>query len=306
MEFNLLRKDNSVPGLCCLYLLPDKLIVTHALTQERTTPVITFIEVNVYKPNTLKAALRSIIKKHGFQNVACTWVLHASDYQFFLLDPPAVTEDEIPLALRWQIKELINFPAEEAAIEYFSIPAPLEHKNKMAVACAKLSVLQATANVIHDAGFQLKYIDIPELALRNITALYGDDTCYLGLLAFHHNTIELIITHEKNLLLSRRLKIPEGNTPSLTTAFLNTLIDEIQRSFTYCKSQQQKELPGKILVSTEIPTLVGQLNQLLNFTSEALAVSEKITFEFLLAQQNNYIPLDYLIAFGAALRKEDG
>ncbi|OGT37839.1 MAG: hypothetical protein A3F12_02050 [Gammaproteobacteria bacterium RIFCSPHIGHO2_12_FULL_38_14] len=302
MDFNFLRKEKTLPGLCSIYLLPNKCIVTHALT-DRETPTITLLEIVPYQFDSLGAVLSSVINKNKLDNVVCTWALHSGYYQLFLLDPPAIAETEMSFALRWQIKELINFKAEEAAIEYFAVPAVLEAKKKIYVAAAKMQELQKIADIICDAGLKLKYIDIAELCLRNINALYGDDQCYLGLLAFDCNAIEFIITHEKNLLLSRRLSFPDTmDLAKLSAEWLNELTTEIKNSFSYCKSQQQKELPAKLLVSTANVELIAQFNQLLQIETELLEMHKKINFEFMLPQ-NDYTTLDYLIAIGSVLRK---
>jgi len=214
------------------------------------------------------------------------------------------------LALRWQIKELITFPAQNAVIEYFPVPSIMESKKKIYVAAAEKSTLQTVADIIHEAELNLQFIDIPQLALRNINALYGDDTCFLGLIVFDKNQMEFIITHEKNLLLSRQLLLPENtdintlNTASqLTTLpeWLNNLIAEIQRSFTFCKSQQQKELPSKLLIAAAAPELISQFGNLTGVETEQLQVEKKLHFELAL-QTDEHFSLDYLIAVGGALR----
>lgn len=303
MNFNFLRKE-APPGLCCIYLLPDKIMVSHALSDNQK-PSITFFETHDYKPETLRHTLDKIIKKHSLDGMSCTWVLHSSDYQLFLLDPPSVPEAEMSLALRWQVKELIHFPAEEAAIEYFPVPSLLDIKKKIYVSVARKTRLQEMANMIRDAGLNLKYIDISELALRNINALYDDDQCYLGLLAFNQNNVEFIISHEKNLLLARRLPIPHiADVAALLAQWLDTLVPEIRNSFTYCKSQQQQEnVPAKLLLSGNIPDLSEQLGKLLSISVEKLQIRKKMDFEFIIPS-DNYLPIDNLITLGGALREE--
>ncbi len=301
-----------MPGLCCLYLLPDKLILLHALHKEQALTTITFIEVSVAQRSSLRVILDSIIKKHGLQGAACTWVLHRSYYQLLLLDPPAVEKDEVSSALKWQIKELINFPAQNAYIEYFPIPSPLAVKEKIYVAAAQSQALQEVADIISAAGLNLKYIDISELALRNINALYGDDQCYLGLLAFDQDQAEFMITHQGNLLVSRQLALPKAiNADELNILaqeklvppdWLNKLISEIQHSFTYCQSQQQKELPTKFLLVTPAAEFATYLGTLLNMPAEQVQIEKKLNFEFVLPA-DEYLSLDYLIAIGAALRR---
>jgi MSHA biogenesis protein MshI len=303
VDLKFLHKENALPGLCCLYFLPDKLIVTHVLRSDQK-PTITFIEASNYEPNMLRSILENIIKKHGLEGVACSWVLHSSYYQLFLLDAPAVSEAEIPLALRWQIKELIDFSPDDAVIQYFLIPSTMPGKKKIYVAVAKKAQLQPVVDMISEVGFDLKYIDITELALRNINAVEGDDQCYLGFLAFHREHVEFIITSEKNFLLSRRLSLPNAaDLNTLSSEWLTNLIAEIQHSFVYCKSQQRQEFPEKLVVLTTVPKLVAQLNELLNIATEQLNIEKKINVEFVTSSAD-FWSLDHLIAVGGALRSE--
>ncbi|MCX7121089.1 MAG: hypothetical protein NTZ67_04865 [Gammaproteobacteria bacterium] len=310
MDFSFLKKEKAPEGLCCIYLLPDEIIVTHIIQNENDPPTVTFIEVSICQLHSLKFILDSIIKKHNLKHAACSWVLHPSYYQLFLLDPPSVSASEMSLALRWQIKELITFPAQNAAIEYFSVPSTIESKSKIYVAAAEKSALQAVADIIDEAELNLQFVDILQLALRNINALYGDESCFLGILLFHQNKMELVVTHEKNLLLSRQLLMPEdADINTLGTAlqetvppqWLNDLTSEIQRSFTFCKSQQQKELPAKLLIAAENTILITHLGDLLGVATEQLQIEKKLNFELAL-QADEYFSLDYLIALGGALR----
>lgn len=303
IHFNFLKKEKP-KGLCCLYISPEKLVVTHALTHDEK-PTITFLETKKYERGFLKSTLHDIVKKHNLNDMDCVWTLHHASYQLFLLDSPAVPEAEIALALRWQIKTLINFPAEEAVIEYFSVPSLLSSKKKIYTVVAKKAELQATADLIRDAGLNLQYIDISELSLRNITKLYDDTYCYLGLLIFNQDHIEFIVTREKNLLLARKLPLPPmTNTLSPSPLWLENLINEIRNSFTYCKGQQQhEESPSKLLMSTFIPEFETQLNALLTMPTEKLHIRTKINFEFIIPS-DNYLPEEYLIAIGGALREK--
>lgn len=305
-DFNFFYREESPPGLCCIYLLPDKLIVTQALQTEKKDqkPTITFIETCDYEPNLLNFALENVVKKHGLKGMACTWILHSSYYHLFLLDAPSVAESEIPLALRWQIKELIDYPSENAVIQHFSMPSTLSTKKKIYVSIAKTMELQAVSDIISNVGLDLKYIDITELALRNINALYGDDLCYLGLLVFYHDHAELIITHEKNFIVSRRLTLPAAiDASTLTPEWLENLIREIRHSFVYSQSQHHQELPKKLLVLTAVPNLAIELNQLLNIPTEQLSIEKKINFEFVMPSDQDWSS-ENLIAIGGALRCE--
>jgi len=175
-------------------------------------------------------------------------------------------------------------------------------KKKVYVAAVKKAELQMIVDVMNDVGLNLQHIDITELALRNINALYGDDQCYLGLLAFQHDCIEFIITSHHHLLLSRRLALPQNiHTNEIPSQWLSDLIVEIHNSFTYCNSQQRSEVPNKLLVLTSTASLISQLGQSLNIETRPLTLEKKINLDFIMPS-DDYLSLHYLIAIGGALR----
>jgi len=61
----------------------------------------------------------------------CTTLLPAGQYQLLQIDAPAQTEGLPPAerreALRWRIKEMVDFPVEAAGIDLLEIPAPGRH-----------------------------------------------------------------------------------------------------------------------------------------------------------------------------------
>ena len=313
VKLSLFQKETAPEGLCCLYLLPNQLIATHVINNSRNEPTVTFLEVSMCQPQSVRTIFESIIKKHHLENVSCSWMLHPGLYQLFLLDQPSVPESEIASALRWQIKDMIHFPAENAWIEYFHVPSAVAAKNKIFVAAAQTSELKSVADTISEAGVNLQVIDIPEFALRNIAARYGDTENYLGLMAFRQSSAQFIITYQKNILLSRQFTLPEEvgidtlkDIPNAATppAWLQTLIADIQRSFEFCQNQQKTELPTKLLVSIEWPAWTNYLGSLLNIPTELLRLEKKIQFEFVIPE-DEYLSLDYLLAIGGALRATD-
>jgi MSHA biogenesis protein MshI len=49
-------------------------------------------------------------------------VLSAQDYQLVQVDAPEVEPSELRSAVRWKLREIINFPVSEAVVDVFDIP----------------------------------------------------------------------------------------------------------------------------------------------------------------------------------------
>lgn len=282
------------PGLCCLYLLPEKIMLAYVVMGPSQAAQLQCIaEKNYGDSEPLGAALKSLIQEYALQNVRCSWLLHSEFYQLLILDKPAVEPDEVAAALRWQLKNLISFSPEEAIIHYFELPnsGKISGKNELYVSVARRSVLQERADLIRECGFQLEIIDIPELALRNLTRCYGDEDNYLALLLLNPMESKLVITHQKNLLLTRNIPLPmeQGDEMAL----------ELQRSFTFCQSQQQKTLAKKLLINPAESERVSSLAAQLEMEVEAFPLSS------LLHTTLDNLSNDQLTAVGGALRLEE-
>lgn len=302
MNFDFLdkiKRKSTLPGLCSLYLLPNKLVICHALNDNRQLPCITFVETCICQMSTLKLVLTSIVKKQGLQNVKCTWILHPDYYQLFILDRPQIPDSEMEAALRWQVKDLISYPAEDAVVNYFTLPSSHAAKEKIFAAAARKSQLQAVSDVIREVGFNLESIDIVELALRNLINTENDDACYLGLLVVGAENAEFIITHQKNLLLSLRITLGDNEQEIFSQMAKNIL-----QAYTYCQNQQQTELPKELRVLCGIENGMAELQALLvGVQVEPYRLEKKCDMEVLLQSGEQWLSED-LIAIGGALRQE--
>lgn len=81
-------------------------------------------------------------------------MLDINDYQRVNIETPAVPVNEIALAVRWKINELIDFSIDDAVIDYYPVPAFSEEDASLEViACAKAVVKPLVEQCIQ-VGFQ--------------------------------------------------------------------------------------------------------------------------------------------------------
>lgn len=296
MELPFLHKANKDSGLCSIYLMPDSVHIAYVTRDKESRPHLNAVATKPYSDlETLKLGLEELIKQYQLQKVKSCWVMHSDSYQLLILDKPAVDESEIIPALRWQLKKTLAYPVEQALITYFDLPLPpkVEGKEEIFVAVAERDSLQKKANLINQLGFELQYIDIAELALRNLNALYGDDEIHLGLLLLKPTGSSIIITHQKELLLTRSIPISLDLTEEVAL--------EIQRSFVFCQNQQQQIKPKKLLIAPENPEIANYLSSQLEIEAEALPIKTFFNNEQLdLANLTH----EQIIAVAGALRGE--
>src|SRR4029079_14051239 len=123
--------------------------------------------------------------------------------------------------------------------------------------------LKIISDQIRVSGLDLEIIDIPELGLRNIMSLLESDKKSIALVYVQEATIQLLITSEKQLFVSRNLLFSLNTTD--TNAFMlavERLTAEIQRSFEYYLNQWGREVPQQIYLAAKNPMTDNDLKSI--------------------------------------------
>ena len=63
------------------------------------------------------------VKQYGLSKQTCTTVMELNDYSILSIEAPDVPSVELRAAIRWQIKDLIDFHIDDAVIDVFDAPA---------------------------------------------------------------------------------------------------------------------------------------------------------------------------------------
>jgi len=304
------KHDNfSTQGLCCLSIKPEEVDIAW-IYENAGKLELNLCESFSYKtPEFFQYKLTQFVKKHQLSGVNCSWMLNPDDYQLLLTDALPVTQEEFQAAIRWKIKEFLSFPIEEAVIDSFQIPQQknLNSQKIIMVVVARLRYLHSFVESILASGLKLNIIDIPELALRNICALFENEENTATLVYLKEKTTELIISYENHLYFSRRLVFGlDLIKPTLSTKDIIANLDkfslEIQRSFDYYQSQWRNPAPTRVLLFSLQPisqNMVDYLSQRLALPIQILNITEDLVckIKLTLDQQGKYLPI-----IGGALR----
>ena len=257
--------------------------------------------------------LEQTVRKEHLQHSLCVAVLPADSYQLMQVDATEIPEAERRDAVRWQISERLDYPAENAVIDLFEIaPFGGERKPVLYAVSAQKNILRDQIKMSGESNLELTSIDIPEFSLRNICELFTEDDRGLAILLLLERSGVLVIVRDGTLYLVRwfstgmddLLALAEGDDELLTEQ-LDTVVLEIQRSFDYCESNFQLPLVSRLLVAQtqrEIPAVVSYLNDYLGTTVEAFS------FEHILdvPETSQQLQLNRcLFAIGGALRREN-
>jgi MSHA biogenesis protein MshI len=183
-------------------------------------------------------ALARLAKARGLRRMRCVTLLRPGDYQMFQVEAPAVPASELNTALRWRLKDLLDYPVEGATVDAVLIP---QDENARGRAAQALAVAAATETVgtriepFRQGRVGLEVVDIPELAQRNVSALLEDENRGLALLSFDAGGGLLTFTYRGELYASRRIDIDadqfSGGGDAVREQLCERITLELQRSF---------------------------------------------------------------------------
>ena len=155
-------------------------------------------------------ALRQLRRSHALHRHRRVAVLQQGQYQCVTLDAPAdLPPEDWRDAVRWQLKDSVDFAVDSAAIDLLTVPAGTSYR-----AQPQLIVVAAAADRVRplmehgrDAGAPWTAIDIGETALRNLSALCEQDGRAQALLHCQWGHATLVFTTQCELLSTRRLDL---------------------------------------------------------------------------------------------------
>lgn len=223
-------------------------------------------------PDALDDFFVELVEQHDWQQQPCSLVIHPAYYQLLLTDSPSVEADETHQALSWKVKELLEFPVDQAVIDYFALPddAYRGRQKMVYVAALQKAQLQRLAEPLETSGLMLDCIEVAELAINNLAARHQHERGAFAVLQLFAAEGFINMVEDGSLYLSRRFDLGSdeffsGHDPQ---AFLNNLLLEIQRSIDYFESQL-----GKGIVTHLYYLPFGEIYQAIgDFLSEQLGV----------------------------------
>lgn len=140
-------------------------------------------------------------------------LMAATEYQLLLVEAPRVDASELRSAVRWRIKDLIDYHLDDAVIDVFELPGQRQNAQgqvMMYAIAARQSVVRKKIDQLERLGFNLDVVDIPEMALRNIAAQTPEDQTGVALLSIGESSSSVLITRQGQLYLARRMEIGAG------------------------------------------------------------------------------------------------
>lgn len=247
----------------------------------------------------------------SLQRTATSCVLSAGAYQLQPIEMPNVPRDEVLAAIRWRLKDLIDFPLDDAVVELLEMPPhsnPGAPHTAYAVVTRRAEVMQQIERM-NTADLNMDVIDIPELCLRNIAVMLPQDKDGVAFLHFGDDCGYLTITRQGVLHLTRHLDTGRRALAAASSDefILKELISgialELQRSLDYYESHYDCRPVTQIVLGpgADLDALSLGLAQDLGVSVEMLDLQDLFHLE---DELSPVVQGSCLLAVGAALRAD--
>ncbi|MFA7239192.1 MAG: agglutinin biogenesis protein MshI [Sulfuricellaceae bacterium] len=308
----LLAKSERKEGWLAARFLPGEMCVAHVRRTSGGRP-----EVDLCLLESISAsdpdALMKFAKELRIGQYQCLTLLNLSEYQVLPVETLNVPPEELKTAVRWKIKDLLDYHIDDAAIDVLRIPndkGSVLHHGMYAIA-SRNEVIRRYVMLFEEANIVLSAIDIPEMAQRNIASLLEEPGQGLALLSFDDEGGLLTVTCDSDLYLSRHIEAPLSQLMQEDTEqrqrYLDRIVMELQRSFDYFE-RQFHDIELKKLLMAPLPLAIGlegYLARNLQMTVEMVDLYRIFDFSKMSSGMQQDQLSRCFLTLGAALRFEE-
>jgi MSHA biogenesis protein MshI len=238
-----MRKRNAGSGSVAVCVHKDHVDVARVTRSLDAMPVVD-ICTSVPHDGTDVETLSRMRRDYRLDRFSCVTLMPEGGYQLQVLEAPSVPVAELKSAVRWRLKDVLDYPADAATIDVFFVPsdpgAPTRDKSVYAVA-AKNDTIAARMAMFSDAKLRLRAIDIPEMAQRNVAALFEEPGRALAMLSLNEERGLLTFTADAELYLARSIDIGltqlRHSEGTIREQLFARIVLEVQRSLDHFDRQ---------------------------------------------------------------------
>lgn len=208
-------------------------------------------------------SLQRVRRELHLDRFSCVTLLPSRQYQLQLIDAPKVPETEMKSAVRWRLKDFLEYPAETATVDVVAIPADqaaAARGRSVYAVSARNEDIRARMKMFTEAKIPLRVIDVAEMAQRNLATLFETDERAIAMLSFSEEGGLLTFTARGELYLSRRIEISLDQLIGVRAEMREQLFErialELQRSLDHF-DRQFSAVPLSRLLLAPLPDELG-------------------------------------------------
>lgn len=305
--FNKRKRDRSLTGIC---LGAHGVSLACVSRGAGDVPRLTAVAQAAATPADAWTELSRLADEHKLSRCRTNALVSSDQYHLMLVEAPDVPPDELRSAIRWRIKDLLNFHVDDATIDVFEIPDQKSQSGRLMYAvAAKTPRIKEMIQGVEESGLNLRIIDLPEMAIRNVAGLIDGDVRGLASLYLGVDRGLIVITRQGTLFLARNVEVGEDQLAAASdderTLLLETIALELQRSMDYYDSHFQQPPVGSIALmptAVDLPFLGQHLESSLGVNVQSVDLNELLDCP---QPVERALQARCLLSIGAALRREE-
>jgi MSHA biogenesis protein MshI len=200
-------------------------------------------------------AVPAALRAAGLPRMPVSTVLRPEDYQLVLVEAPDVPPAELRAAMRWRLKDSIDFGVEDAVIDLFAVPEQNRgsHGRMMYAVAARRSAINRHASAL-SAVPAFDAIDVPELCLRNLAALLPAAAAGVALLYLGETAATIVLVRGTTFYFARHMDLLPASLAAAQDAAgarvdAASVVLELQRSLDYYERHFDQPPVTRIAVS---------------------------------------------------------
>lgn len=229
----LMFRGKSEGGWMAVVRTGDRIDLAHVVRSAEGRPEIRSCDTFRIEHDPVDALVRLAQGRH-LKRFRCATLLHESEYRLLQVEAPAVPAAERVEAIRWRLKDAVDFPVDDAAVAIAEIPTEGGRQAHVFAVVSPATAIATRMEEFRSAKLPLEAIDIPEMALRNVAVLFEEANRGLAFLALLENESIFSISCGGELYLSRRIDLSSkalaGADEGRRAQMLERLALELQRT----------------------------------------------------------------------------
>lgn len=309
-------KTKKTPGWMAISLQNDGIYAAHVVRPPADKPVVERAAFFPSEKPADKGLLEKLAKELGLARYQCSNVLASGEYQLLSIDAPNVPKEELKTAVRWRLKDILDFSVDQATIDVLDVPVDsngASRAHSMYAVAARNELIRSRQEMFSEARIPLSVIDIPEMAQRNISEMLGEDGRGIAMLSFSDKEGLLTVTYSGELYLSRRIELPlsQLELPDLEqrNACYERITLELQRSLDHFDRQYHFISLSRLLLAPlgeAAQPLCTYMASNLYVPAEVFDLGSVLDLSKAPDLQQPEMQRRYFMTLGAALRQQGG
>jgi MSHA biogenesis protein MshI len=306
-------KARKKEGILVTSFHADGICVARVERQPAAKPIVKLSAFHPATPSLSAEALaRTAREAHAADFLGAT-LLAGGEYQLLQVEAPNVPQEELKTAVRWRLKDMLDFHIDDATIDVLDIPLDKNAGNRahsMFAIASRNSLIQSRQDLFAEAQAPLSVIDIPEMAQRNISALMEPEGRGLAMLSFDAAGGLLTVSYNKELYLARHFDVTlamlQEQDIERRHASFDKIALELQRSLDHFDRQYSFiSISRLMLAPTGVASLQDFLSAQMYMPVESFSLGDVFNLSEASELQSPEQQVRQFLTLGAALRHEE-